>query len=113
MEYKEFVNPYHFAPLAEQSPQREAAPWNEKSQGAHYTGRLKVKLRTRTPLFIPDIREIERKKEQEHKTYSFFSYDGKTPVIPGSSLRGMLRGIYETVTNSCFSVVDLEEKPIR
>ena len=113
MEYKEFVNPYHFAPLAEQSPQREAAPWNEKSQGAHYTGRLKVKLRTRTPLFIPDIREIERKKEQEHKTYSFFSYDGKTPVIPGSSLRGMLRGIYETVTNSCLSVVDLEEKPIR
>ena len=113
MEYKEFVNTYHFAPLSEQKPQREVAPWDAKSEETRYTGKLKVRLQTRTPLFIPDIREIERKKGQEHKTYSFFSYDGKTPVIPGSSLRGMLRGIYETVTNSCLSVVDLEEKPIR
>lgn len=113
MRHKEFVNVYHFAPLTEQVPQREAVPAQDDDRKARYTGKIKVQLKTRTPLFIPDIREIERAEGEEHKTYSFFSYDGKTPVIPGSSLRGMLRGIYETVTNSCLSVVDLDEKPIR
>src|SRR5699024_4974276 len=28
------------------------------------------------------------------------------PVIPGSEVRGMIRSIYEAVTNSCLSVLD-------
>lgn len=109
MQYQKFVNVYHFAPLTEEAPKRKAAL--EKTTEEQYTGKMKVKLQTRTPLFIPDIREPER--EEKHRVYSFFTYDGKTPVIPGSSLRGMLRSVYETLTNSCLSAVDLKEKPVR
>ena len=31
---------------------------------------------------------------------------GGVPIIPGSEIRGMIRNIYETITNSCFSVIN-------
>ena len=38
----------------------------------------------------------------------FFSINGndqKNPMIPGSSLRGMIRSVYETITESCLSTM--------
>lgn len=55
----------------------------------------------------------ESRSQRQTSSPEIFSYDGKTPVIPGSSLRGMLRSAYETVTNSCLSVTDIQEKPVR
>ena len=71
--------------------------------------------------------------DREHKRYDFFSYhtlenkepdavglipgtvsaertDIYTPVIPGSEVRGMIRTIYETLTNSCLPVIDGETR---
>jgi len=112
MEYKKFINVYHFAPLSYEICDRQnALERNMEKTEELYTGKIQVRLKTRTPVFIPDMHA--QGKETGHKELTFFSYDGKTPVIPGSSLRGMLRSVYETVTNSCLSVVDLEEKPVR
>lgn len=70
-------------------------------------------------------------KQTEHISQDFFSYhelkpdegDEKTgfrdpkycrkPVIPGSELRGMVRGIYETLTASCMGVLNADEYPVK
>jgi CRISPR/Cas system CSM-associated protein Csm3 (group 7 of RAMP superfamily) len=39
--------------------------------------------------------------KNKHKIYRFFEYEGK-PALPASSLRGMIRSVFEAVTNSCF-----------
>lgn len=65
--------------------------------------------------------------KNEHKLYDFFSYhdltglDGKEkyldkdkayePVIPGSEIRGMVRNIYETLTDSCLSSFNAKHVP--
>ncbi len=55
-------------------------------------------------------------------SYDFFSYSNlkgqqssephettSLPVLPGSSLRGVIRSVFETVTNSCLSTTDDEQ----
>ncbi len=113
-EYSNFLNVYDFVSLGKQVKRSEDALKERICTDAkeQYTGKIDVILKTRTPLFIPNMPEAET-TAGEHKKYKFFSYDGVNPVIPGSSLRGVLRSIYETITNSCLSVVDLEERPVR
>lgn len=111
---KEFINVYHFAPLGS-GVTRDNRMENDVKEET-YTGWIQVSLKNRTPLFIPDINrkeEVSIGEGKVHCEYPFFSYDGKTPVIPGSSLRGMLRSVYETVTNSCLSVIDSDERPVK
>ena len=81
---------------------------------------------------FPYVNEAQEKDDpdKEHKFQDFFSYtdlshtnkpyteenaerldfkkDVYEPVIPGSEVRGMIRSVYETLTNSCFSVMDEE-----
>jgi CRISPR-associated protein (TIGR03986 family) len=63
------------------------------------SGKLICTLTTETPLMIGGKRD----KEKSPCNIDFFERNG-TPVIPGSSLRGALRSVFETLTNSCYSV---------
>lgn len=105
MRIEEFVNVYHFLPLSSDEVKRASVL--KRTEEPVYTGEIQVELKTKTPLFIPDCHGYQ-KGESGHKKYRFFSYDGVHPVIPGSSLRGMLRSVYEPLTNSCLSAVDLD-----
>jgi CRISPR-associated protein (TIGR03986 family) len=68
-----------------------------------WSGRISVKLTTKTPLLIPDIFDNEVEK---HKTYPLrLDVDGK-PYLPPTSIKGMLRSAYEAVTNSRLSVFE-------
>ena len=129
-----FVNPYNFVTLEtpndEQKKQKRDIPISEKLSGEKlYTGILKCTLRTKTPLFIPnttnDYTFSESDSElgsQENlsKSYDFFSYNDQkkentrdiTPIIPGSSIRGVVRSVYETITNSCMSTSGGRETPL-
>ncbi len=115
MDYREFYNVYAHIPTDKEVQRKENEILFKNSKEKRYTGVIQVELKTRTPLFTPDTsgRQSEKGAEAKHKEEKFFSYDGKTPVIPGSSLRGVLRNIHEVVTNSCFAVVNLEDKPIK
>lgn len=64
------------------------------------TGEIVCELETITPLFISDSHHVDQKGE--HKSYEFFKIGGE-PALPASSLRGMIRGVFEAVTNSCLS----------
>ena len=77
-------------------------------QNNRWSGRISVKLTTKTPLLIPDIfdHEEERGKEKGHKTYPLrVGTDGK-PYLPPTSIKGMLRSAYEAITNSRFGVFE-------
>ena len=123
-----FVNPYNFIPLADKKSKSYEVSESEKL----YTGAITYSLTTKTPLIIPATNNssafIKNSKgdnllnESEHKSYDFYSYDKSSqgekrdeiyaePVIPGSEIRGMLRSIYEVLTDSCMSILN-EDLPI-
>ena len=65
-------------------------------------------------------KQIVDTKENRSKSYDFFSYNDQekgntrdiTPIIPGSSIRGVVRSVYETITNSCMSTCGGRETPL-
>ncbi|MDY2627968.1 MAG: TIGR03986 family CRISPR-associated RAMP protein [Lachnospiraceae bacterium] len=128
-----FINTYNFVPFGyvteEQRTSREQVYRRESSL---VSGWLTVRLDTKTPLIIPDGAHPkyyncetkdyvndpdETEKSRLHKEYTFFRVPSledasvREPVIPGSELRGMIRSIYETVTDSCVPFL-LDDKPI-
>lgn len=67
-----------------------------------WTGHLPIKLTTVTPLVLPKT-DGEERSSTKHQTYDVLDH------LSESSLRGMLRSVYEVVTNSrygCFSNSD-------
>ena len=54
-----------------------------------------------------------KKKKQEHMAYPFFSYgegSDRKFAIPGSSIRGELRSVFEAATDSCMSTLRPDTK---
>jgi len=92
-----FVNPYNFVPLGN-SLQRNTP----SSESDLITGDISCTLKIKTPLAIPDT-DFTSGNESDY--YDFMSVNG-IKIIPGSEIRGMIRNIYETVTDSCLSVVN-------
>ena len=103
-----FINPYNFVPvnLKNDSYDAEKRKNAEEIKGS-LSGVLKCKLVTRTPIAIPDTTEVRLMgKNKNHKGYYFMRTPEGKPMIPGSSLRGVIRSAYETVTDSCFVTTD-------
>ncbi len=108
----EFYNPYNFVP----APPRKK---DDPDLGDHrpprhdifdpnlYSGRIRVQMEVVTPLLTIDPEGV-REKGNEHKIYPVFLDEEGLPYIPASSIRGMLRTAYETVTNSRFYRFELK-----
>ncbi|MHA1769492.1 MAG: TIGR03986 family type III CRISPR-associated RAMP protein [Candidatus Thorarchaeota archaeon] len=112
-----FHNPYNFVrPI-----QRKALPTLDKDsvlmdrcpppphdRYVGYTGRIRCHIKVKTPLVIGMPRESGNSGDEQ--TIDFFRMcqtDGtRSPTIPSSSLRGIIRSVFEAATNSCFSVFD-------
>ena len=107
--------PYNFVPLPEVvvSVKEEKIPTHDRydENSALYTGVIRCTLKTETPLYTrtalrPSIfAELQKKIEldwaDKEKMAPFFSLDnGLSPVIPGSSLRGMIRTLVEIMAFS-------------
>jgi len=108
-EYR-FHNPYNFVRYLEhRRPDNHVLgnclpPPHDRYVGL--TGRITCKVEAVTPLFVSDSHAV--KEENGHKTYRFFLYESQ-PALPASSLRGMIRCVFEAVTNSCFVVFQRDE----
>ncbi|GAB6163959.1 hypothetical protein JCM12298_31190 [Desulfothermus naphthae] len=114
-----FLNPYNFVRYLPEGKDNGTAevkllgkcppPPHDRFVGL--TGRIECKLEAKTPIFISDSEFVEGK---EHRSYRFFRLiddNGKEDfAIPSTSLRGMLRSVFEAVTNSCFSVFEGEKR---
>lgn len=115
--------PYNFIPLPETVVAAQTPlPSHDRYDTSRFTGRFEVTLTTETPLFVrgmltPDEVEIlieheksvsmsnrqtsENKKRHPLETKpDFFQLSECRPIIPGSSLRGMLRSLIEMITFS-------------
>ena len=113
-----FVNPYTFYP----GPDKKASYEEYEDKKEYLTGKITVEIKTKTPLFIPHSGTEKAFKvpnaPEEHKSYDFFTYsearegmplsekNTEKPVIPGSEIRGMIRSVYEALTDSCFSAIN-------
>lgn len=113
-----FVNPYNFISL----PNKKAKAYLDEDK--HY-GVIHYSITTKTPLFIPNSSNdnVFACKEADHKSYDFFSYtdlsneknvSGKyyEPVVPGSEMRGLVRNVYETLTDSCMGILN-DDYPVK
>lgn len=101
------VAPYNFVPLPEEIITVDST--SEHSNFSGRTGYITCHLTTLTPLYTrtamtpdrfrdygDDIRQLmqQRNLRQEYAQF-FHTNDAKRPVIPGSSIRGMLRNLLE------------------
>lgn len=101
-----FHNPYNFVPapprnishgdLGDHPPVDQSTFLLDR-----YTGRIRVRMTVKTPLLVPDAESVQD-SPNGHKTYSLLVRSDNRPLIPSSSVRGMLRSAYEAVTNSRF-----------
>jgi len=116
-----FLNPYNFVrylnkptpePTADSPEQlsiwRCPPPPHDRYVGL--SGRITCAVEAETPLFISDSHAVDGDEDKKgHKSYRFFqvkNIDGELePALPASSLRGMVRSVFEAVTNSCFAVL--------
>ncbi|SHM92312.1 CRISPR-associated protein [Caldanaerovirga acetigignens] len=110
--------PYNFVPLPEivvtAVNSADELPDHDRYHHNKYTGYFDVTLTTRSPLYIrcpftleeflrqeqgEDERRYTSFRQQAKNTpHFFYTRDPGQPVIPGSSLRGMLRSLLEIVS---------------
>lgn len=104
------MNPYDFVPLDMRHPPERRKPlWHAMLTHQHgpklYSGHLSVYIKTETPLFImdsPSQQDASKRDPRALKT-SMHDRDGYY-IIPGSSIKGMLRTIVETLCNGCVPI---------
>lgn len=130
-----FIHPYNFVRLPSDDALQDALKSgvfkrSESATHARYdndknAGYVDCELTTRTHWFIPDPRKVHE-DNHGHKTLGYFTLDDLStwnrsqagqdvsrPAIPGASLRGMVRSVFETLTLSCFSVFDADKLDFR
>ena len=102
------MNPYDFARIDwQRPPERRRPAWHHRLTSATsqplYSGQLEVDVYAETPLFIADPRAVpfDLRKPAE----SIRNRQGEY-IIPGSSLKGLLRNVIETLGNGCLTLFD-------
>ena len=136
----EFLNPYNFVRYLEEPEQKPKPDEPDKlvlwrcpppphDRYTGLSGQIQCTITNVSPLFVSDthrtiavpVRDENGNQKRDvhgnplfHYKYQFFTvWDeaGRQKLaIPASSLRGMLRTVYEAVTNSCFGVFDRERR---
>jgi hypothetical protein len=106
-------NPYHWVPVAH-SPNClsiNADSLSSKHTHRHdnyaadgYSGRITVRIRAVTPLFVGGLRERTPSERQAGLVKHYCV--GGVPAIPSTSLRGLLSSTYEIATASAMRVLD-------
>ncbi|MDB4948540.1 MAG: hypothetical protein JWM27_1189 [Gemmatimonadetes bacterium] len=109
-----FLNPYNFVrPLPD--PASVAAhdvdvrllgrcvpPPHDRYVGL--TGRITCSLTTCSPVFVSDSYSVQGPADG-HRSYRFYRDGDGVPAIPGSTLRGVVRSVFEAATSSCWELV--------
>ena len=115
---KYFINPYTFV------EGEETKKYEGMTKKGSNTGVFTCRIYPKTPILVPDpfdkkvLRESistsdsGEERKTEHYSYKFLHIgDEKNikPIIPGSSIRGPLRNMYETLTDSCYATASTDQ----
>ncbi len=105
----EFFNPYTFIPAP--ARRTDATAFGDGTPIGHdryrpdrWTGRIRVQLTTGSPLIISDAGAATW--EHDHGIFPTRTRIDGTPIIPASSVKGMIRSAFEAVTVSRFGLFD-------
>jgi len=93
--------PYNFVSLKDK---KDVVYKGERKLGTN-TGKLVCKLVNKTPLFIMG----ESEQDNKGHTKEWFCREKGIPIIPGSSLKGVIRNIIDVLTNSVIRNVEDEK----
>jgi CRISPR-associated protein (TIGR03986 family) len=116
-----YHNPYNFIPaiprgsLPEVSGLSDAAPvGHDMLAKERWTGRLHVTMTAVTPLLIPDAAHAKpvAGANDGHVAYPIRVGEDGRPLVPPTSVKGMLRAAYEAVTNSRMGIFSGHEVPL-
>ena len=109
-------NPYNFAPWIAPNPSDAEAPraaTHDEMRPNRLSGAIEVEFTARTPVFVPvgEIREQSSTVTTEGRSQPqdfFHCWDGNCEryAIPGASVKGIVRSLFETLTNSRAGVTD-------
>lgn len=112
-----FINPYTFIPISTAVPDRKPLEKGTK------TGVIACSLDILSPTFIPNTTHRFPTEVPKHYSSEFYSYEDlseskkrgapENPVVPGSEIRGMVRNVYEQLTNSCLLEIDENNLPYK
>lgn len=133
-----FINPYTFVPIDQKQPERKRAEHVSDFEGEEelLTGYVECSLEVKSHVFVPNTTKKfkyllhDRQKQfhglEEHYFSEFYSYEDlsadsnsipdappKAPRIPGSEIRGVIRNLYEQLTNSCLPIIDDQNVPTK
>ena len=102
------MNPYDFVRIDwSRPPERRQPVWHHRlvGQGTQhlYSGFVEVDVFAETPLFVSDPRTVS---PDPKKPAQFMQNAQGDYIIPGSSLKGMLRCLVETLGNGCLTLFD-------
>jgi hypothetical protein len=87
-------NPYDFVRLEDKASETVAPNFN---RATNHSGIIEYTLHTLTPTVVNQVPPSNRA--------GIFARLGRQSVIPATSLKGMLRGVHEVVTNSNFGML--------
>ncbi|MBA8825289.1 CRISPR-associated protein (TIGR03986 family) [Saccharopolyspora lacisalsi] len=102
-----FVNPYTFVPFPSRPPVRKR-PHGHLGDPNLLSGALHIRITAEAPLLV---RNITRLSEGSDPGPSLPLHPDGTPFIPGSSLKGALRSLHETLANGCLRVFNANFSP--
>jgi hypothetical protein len=102
------MNPYDFARIDwNKPPQRRKPIWHHQLVGGGnqrlYSGHINIDVYAETPVFIADPRNVS---PDPKKPAQFMQNKQGDYIIPGSSLKGLLRCVVETLGNGCLTLFD-------
>lgn len=104
-----FHNPYTFIPFPKNPPKRyKPTPLTiDEAEPDRLTGVLSVKLKTLSPLLSVEPQEKSVDDSSKIKTAKALRI-GQNPIVPASSIRGVIRNLTAIISGSALDYVDDE-----
>ena len=99
-----FINPYTFVPLPDKV-KRDKPHGHARAVEGGLTGYLDVEFAFRSPLMMP----VDWKTAEETTVTGTRIEERVT--VPGSSVRGAVRSLFEVISSSCLSILDPDYRP--
>jgi CRISPR/Cas system CSM-associated protein Csm3 (group 7 of RAMP superfamily) len=121
------TNPYNFVPLEGHPARREGHRGFLRYDGEAYSGKLVCRLEAKTDILsLGTPKEVDRTTgatdaagkpvQKKIRVYEFSKDARGTPILRGTSLKGMVRAVYEAITGSCLPLVKLRgeyDQPVK
>lgn len=99
-----FINPYTFVPLPDKVKRNKPHGHARAVEGG-LTGYLDVEFAFRSPLMMPVDWNIPG------ETTATGTRIEERVTVPGSSVRGAVRSLFEVISSSCLSILDPDYRP--